>query len=95
MTREEAKRILTGNVYEETRTGCRIVIYGHSSVSVDSALSMAIEALSRPQGEWIPHATSVGGKKYIEYSRCSECGEMALVRMNFCPNCGADMRGGE
>ena len=45
----------------------------------------------RPHGEWIAHATSVGDKKYIEYSRCSECGEMALVRMNYCPNCGADM----
>jgi len=50
------------------------------------------EIADRPKGEWIAHATSVGGKKYIEYSRCSECGEMALVRMNFCPNCGADMR---
>jgi hypothetical protein len=45
------------------------------------------------RGEWIAHATAVGDKEYIEYSRCSECGEMALVRMNFCPNCGADMRG--
>ena len=70
------------------------------------ALDMAIEALHReeaeekgychrikPKGEWIPHATSVGLKHYIEYSRCSECGEMALISMNFCPNCGADMRG--
>lgn len=45
------------------------------------------------RGEWIAHATAVGDKEYIEYSRCSECGEMALVRMNYCPNCGADMRG--
>lgn len=57
-------------------------------------LDMAIEALTdRPKGEWIPHATSVGLKHYIEYARCSECGEMALISMHFCPNCGADMRG--
>lgn len=47
----------------------------------------------RPQGEWIAHATAVDDKEYIEYGRCSECGELAFVRMNYCPNCGADMRG--
>lgn len=26
--------------------------------------------------------------------RCSECGEIAPTSYNFCPNCGADMKGG-
>ena len=99
MTREEAKEILTHN-------WTRVDNPNYSESELDEAFFMAIEALHReeaeakgychrirPKGEWIPHATSVGLKHYAEYARCSECGEMALVHMNFCPNCGADMRG--
>ena len=28
------------------------------------------------------------------YPKCSECGGVGNFDMNFCPNCGADMRGG-
>lgn len=47
----------------------------------------------RPKGEWditdVDHA--YGSKGY----RCSECGEeeWRYDVANFCPNCGADMRG--
>lgn len=56
----------------------------------------------RPQGEWIIDSDNL--------PVCKECGEVALqrvfvkmphliqevrmVKSNFCPNCGADMRGG-
>lgn len=30
---------------------------------------------------------------YFSTCRCSECNTLALKRYNFCPNCGADMRG--
>ena len=67
-----------------------------NSAKTVEAFRMAIEALKdRTQGEWIARAIAVGDKEYIEYSRCSECGELAFVRMNYCPNCGADMRGKE
>ena len=57
----------------------------------------AIEAYkARPQGEW-------KGNNFDEHV-CSLCGHYALyeeepddyyeVQSNFCPNCGADMRGG-
>ena len=53
---------------------------------------------ARPQGEW----KTVEGIDGDEYYECSNCGEpwelMAGTpkdnNMNFCPNCGADMRGG-
>lgn len=85
MTREEAIEILS--FYQKGLNN-----WGLGRIA--KAFDMAIEALKdRHKGEWIAHTTSVGDKEYIEYGRCSECGEMALVRMNFCPNCGADMRG--
>lgn len=50
----------------------------------------------RPHGKWI------GKEEYDDYPyktvcECSECGKMITVSHNdfpnFCPNCGADMRG--
>lgn len=51
---------------------------------------------SRPKGKWI-HWTD----DYKDYCTCSECGygeegEVLLKdKTPYCPNCGADMRGGE
>ena len=61
------------------------------------ALDMAIEALSAERtGEWIDKC---------EYAECSMCGahsgtqfdgvEPIPLKTNFCPNCGARMKGGE
>ena len=59
----------------------------------EQALVEIIEALSqpeRPKGRWIRKTGIFDG-----YSECSECAEIALTGLNFCPNCGADMRGEE
>ncbi len=44
----------------------------------------------RPHGEWIFH------KDFNESCRygCNQCGNLTNIPSNFCPNCGADMRGG-
>lgn len=44
------------------------------------------------------HAEPKKGKWEVTpmYIKCSECGEsFMLIPQNFCPNCGADMRGGD
>ena len=49
----------------------------------DQALKMAIDALKqleRKRGQWID-------------LKCSICGQVDMSKPNFCPNCGADMRG--
>lgn len=50
----------------------------------------------RKKGKWI-EPTPEGGFSYDAkaYSECSECGKKEFLgwRKNFCPNCGADMRG--
>lgn len=94
MTREEAIQVL--NMVEA---------YGLA----DEAKHVAIEALEQEPvkyGEWVPctknglilneliRAEDVA--KWYGY-KCSECNYIhkgnALVEYNYCPNCGADMRG--
>ena len=44
----------------------------------------------RPQGEWVfRNGVTCGG-----YYKCSKCGEVERAEKNFCPNCGARMKGG-
>ena len=49
----------------------------------------------RPKGRW-----DVTEDEFMTYARCSECGEdfsfweADCALTNFCPSCGADMRGG-
>ena len=48
-----------------------------------------VPSADRPKGEWID-VTKHGGDFVV---KCSECGCLQLETQNFCPNCGADMRG--
>lgn len=70
----------------------------------EEAYNMAIKALEAtpPQGKWIDKGwkgdwqfeTDGRGNCWHEYE-CSECGFHSKGgKSNFCPNCGADMRGG-
>ena len=44
----------------------------------------------RPQGEWIPNYTS----QFMNPGRsCSLCGKIVEFSENYCPQCGAYMRG--
>ena len=78
MTREEAIDVLKHNYPSACFT------------DLCEAVEIAIQALSaqpeRKKGKWIYTPTEPLG--YI----CSECKE-GCCRYNFCPNCGADMRG--
>ena len=33
--------------------------------------------------------------RWIDGMKCSECGQIDWTKPNYCPNCGADMRGEE
>ena len=77
-------------------------IYGMVAPDIQRSLDVAIKALERPQetSEWVNDSDNI--------PICNKCGEVALqrifvkmphliqdvrmVRSNFCPNCGADMR---
>lgn len=53
------------------------------------------EVPEREKGEWIdPGYDSIF--TYVEsYAKCDQCGKVVNYgrEMNFCPNCGVDMRG--
>lgn len=80
-----------------------IAIYSFQDGYTDEArqaLDMAIEALRQPErkaGRWIKKVDD--GMYWYE---CSECGDYPLksafghdVYSDWCPHCGADMRGAE
>lgn len=77
-----------------------------SSEDYKEAFSMAIEVLKEPErkkGKWIEKSKWQSGR-WIKWFECSICGEkdynaemyedMPFTGLsNFCPQCGADMRG--
>lgn len=67
-------------------------------ISRKEAIEWCLEGLNnlpsvRHKGEWIYDGYRVKGG--IDWVHCSECGQLetASAKINFCPNCGADMRG--
>ncbi len=58
----------------------------HLDLSLKAGLAEAIEALKPKTGHWIDEETN-----YL----CSECHRGCWVNSDYCPWCGADMRGEE
>lgn len=90
MTRAEAIKILKAiRVYE---------CYPKSaSEETKQAIDMAIEALAEPKrGKWetvIRNEHYPSGREY-EADYCSVCGRRGSLEYNYCPCCGARMKGG-
>lgn len=60
----------------------------------DVAAIEAVECAEPKTGEWIDR--SDGGRiiyPWWETCECSQCGEYGSGAYDFCPNCGADMKG--
>lgn len=78
MTREEAIQHL-----EEMKKG--IFLWDMSEL-----IDLCISALSKNKGEWISHYDEDAKEGWYE---CSCCHSERAFNTNFCPDCGADMRG--
>lgn len=61
------------------------------------ALDMAIKALEPQHGKWLDKKMTIKGGHGLAYGRyeCSVCKKKQPSKTDFCPNCGADMRGSE
>ena len=68
------------------------VIELNPDILIDSIIS--IPSADRPQGEWIKHknAEEICGTLISNYE-CSLCHEWQTLISNFCPSCGARMKG--
>lgn len=88
--------VLTAEEIDNAPTVC-----GNTPKWCESCVSKGKCASTRPQGEWNEWTDERWGGTMIY---CPYCKETALkeyrdglyrwVKSNFCPNCGADMRGG-
>ena len=67
---------------------------GHTEEDVTRLMSLDVQPVVR--GKWMP---IIEGNEYGETYQtgcyCSECGEVLQHEPYYCPNCGADMRGGK
>jgi hypothetical protein len=97
MTREEAIKVLeTERAWIKTLYEVSNLIVTAYKASFIEAFDMAIEALQeRPKGRWSKNIQSIGAR-YITYYKCSACEKSVLFgELDYCPNCGADMRDNE
>jgi len=64
---------------------------GHTEADAETRL-MSLEP-EHNRGKWIDETFVPWGLVYHPY-KCDQCGEHSEADSNYCPNCGADMRGG-
>lgn len=69
--------------------------YASMDKKVAEAVDMAIEALSAEKtGEWVDFDLKPAPNG-VPVEKCGNCGEWSTqMGKNFCPNCGAKMKGG-
>lgn len=89
--REDLRRFFPTEVLEgiDTKT-----LFAQIMHDIDNAPTVEL-CYQRPQGEWIKwNFKTFGAMGDWEY-KCSNCEKVYGGEHNFCPNCGADMRGDE
>ena len=72
---------------------CKIIDNAETIIPFASVETQTMIEYERPQGEWIKwNFKTFGAFGDYEY-KCSNCEKVHGGEYNFCPNCGADMRG--
>ena len=95
MTNEVAIKELRDASDSEVRYGDTKYHYDKVMKRVE-ALEMAIKALeqARPKGKWSrPSVVAMPYSFAYECPICRQWGNIQTFEPNYCPNCGADMRG--
>ena len=76
---------------ECTDEKCQMCEYAQIMFVLDNLPIADVQPVKRGRWELID-----GQEKWIQGYTCSECGQVVVTyECNFCPNCGADMRGDE
>lgn len=66
--------------------------FGSLMLSNMIAEQPTVDVVERKKGEWIFNPSDAIEMMFTK-PKCSECGFESADGGNFCPNCGADMRG--
>lgn len=70
--------------------------YEHPVEFARSFMSLPLVTPERPKGKWIDEVNDFGEITAFHCSNCYEdTGHITECKYDFCPSCGADMRGGE
>lgn len=87
------KRIFTAEIYNDDFDGTvigNLLCLGDVKEVADELPT--VEVKHDVHGEWNEFDIDYGGIPTVGY-QCSECGQSNGFITDFCPNCGADMRG--
>lgn len=59
--------------------------------------STAVEVADKPQGDWLDTGKDPSHSHPLTaiWYRCSECGDGTNTKTNYCPSCGARMKGAD
>lgn len=70
---------------------------GHTEKDVTRLLSLPSAQPERKKGKWLHKSKQLAALNTAWWYECSICGYHAFngMRTDFCPNCGAEMRGNE
>lgn len=77
--------IAIDNLINEAATGTMARTLFKAKDAIYNQQRYVIDAQPVKRGEW--------GKRAYDRLQCSYCGKCEDVATDFCPNCGADMRG--
>lgn len=79
------------------RAAIRDLLYKEDAITMKGVALIntfpASDVVERKKGKWRERYTNTTDNEAIGFYSCSECGFRDGWNTNFCPNCGADMRG--
>lgn len=86
---------------KQTYNPCDDCQYSYSKNNQESGMCKICEFTyfrdrKQSEGCWKEHVrVSKEGKPLLRHYQCNLCGVYLATQANFCPNCGAKMKGGE
>ena len=90
ISRQEAIDAIIAETYMDGAYG-----YADCKDLVDTLENLPSAQPEQKKGKWVYDSESYPLGNPAGYYNCNQCGESVLCKSNYCPNCGADMRGDE